>query len=294
MTPPLTPTTTRAELDAGAERAPLRTVVIEASKGWSGLRLGELWGYRDLVVLLAWRDIKVRYAQTVLGVAWAVLQPLLTMVVFSVFFGRLAKLPSDGAPYPLFAFAGLLPWQLFSQALAQISQSLVTNQHLLTKVYFPRLVVPLAAMAMALADFAVALLMMAGLMAVYGRAPTAALLALPLLVLLAVLAALAVGIWLAALNVRFRDVRYTVPFLLQIWMYISPVAYSSELVPEKYRVFYALNPMVGVIDGFRWAVLGTAPGSMSILPVTVGVVLVLLVTGLFYFKRAESTFADTL
>jgi len=256
------------------------------------LRLKELWEYRELLYFLVWRDIKVRYKQTVLGAAWAIIQPFFTMVVFSIFFGRLAGIPSDGLPYPIFAYCALLPWQLFSHALTESGNSLVGNQNLITKVYFPRLVIPLSAVLAGLVDFAVAFLVLVGMMAYYGIAPTIPAVTLPLFILLAIATALAVGLWLSALNVQYRDVRYTIPFLTQFWLFSTPIAYPSSLVPEGWRVLYGLNPMAGVVEGFRWALLGTrnAPGPM--LAVSVAVVVALLVGGLYYFRRMEKGFAD--
>jgi lipopolysaccharide transport system permease protein len=272
-------------------------VRIRSSAGWRALDLAELWRYRELLWFLAVRDIKLRYKQTVLGVAWAVLQPLLTMVVFTVFFGILAKVPSEGIPYPLFVLVALLPWQLFSYALTQSSNSLVTEQRLITKVYFPRLLVPLASVISGLADFAVAfvlvLAMMAGYMWVGYVLPLSwNLLAVPALVLFAVATALSVGLWLAALNVQYRDVRYTVPFLTQLWMFASPVAYPSSLVPEAYRPAFGLNPMAGVVEGFRWALLGQEEPPLALMLVSSLTVLALLVGGMYYFRRLERQFAD--
>jgi lipopolysaccharide transport system permease protein len=256
------------------------------------LKLRELWEYRELLVFLTWRDVAVRYKQAALGVAWAILQPLLTMVIFSVIFGQLAKLPSDGIPYPIFSYAALLPWQLFAGALQRAGTSLVGNANLLTKVYFPRLIIPLSAVGAGLVDFAIAFVVLMGLMLWYGITPTWAILWLPLLVLFALLTALAVGLWLSALNVQYRDVQHAIPFLIQAWMYASPVAYSAGLIPSgKWRIVYGLNPLAGVIQGFRWALLGGQPPDELML-VSVVMVVVLLVTGLFYFRRMEKTFAD--
>jgi len=278
--------------ESTAQVVDLPTIIIRPSKGWVPLRLKELWEYRELLYFLVWRDVKVRYKQTVLGAAWAVIQPFFTMVVFSIFFGHLAKIPSDGLPYPIFAYCALLPWQLFSHAMTESGNSLVANQNLITKVYFPRLVIPLAAVLAGLVDFGVAFLVLLGMMAYYGMAPTMAVATLPLFILLAIATALAVGLWLSALNVQYRDVRYTIPFLTQFWLFATPIAYPSSLVPEGWRVLYGLNPMAGVVEGFRWALLGTvnAPGPM--LAVSVAVVLALLVGGLYYFRRMERTFAD--
>jgi lipopolysaccharide transport system permease protein len=267
-------------------------IVIRPSTGWVALRLGELWEYRELLYFLIWRDVKVRYKQTALGAAWAILQPVLTMVVFSLFFGKLAKVPSDGIPYPVFSFCALLPWQLFSHALAESSNSLVSNERLVTKVYFPRLTVPIAAVLGGLVDFAIAFVVLLVMMLWYGIVPTVAVLALPLFLLLAILTALAVGLWLSALNVQYRDVRYTIPFITQFWLVATPIAYSSSMVPAKWRVLYGLNPMAGVVEGFRWALLGTSEGVGPMIIVSTCVVLVLLGGGLAYFRRMERTFAD--
>jgi lipopolysaccharide transport system permease protein len=277
-------------IDAGRSRPFVRR---KARTGWVAIDFPELWRYRELLVFYAIRDIKVRYKQTALGAAWAILQPVLTMVVFSIFFGQLAGVPSDGVPYPIFAFCALLPWQLFSYALTQSSNSLVGNSQMLTKVYFPRLILPLASVLAGLVDFTIACLVLAGLMFYYGLAPGWAGLTVPLFTVFAVGAALTVGIWLSALNVKYRDVRYTIPFLTQIWLFVTPVAYSSALVPEKWQTIYGINPMAGVVDGFRWALLGKKPpGGMLLVSVTVTVLL--LVGGLLYFRRMEKTFADVI
>jgi lipopolysaccharide transport system permease protein len=265
---------------------------IEPASSWPEIGLRELWEYRELLYFLTWRDIKVRYKQTVLGAAWAVIQPLFMMLVFSVFFGKLAGVPSDGIPYPVFTFCGLLPWQLFAYSVTQASNSLVGSQNLITKVYFPRLVVPISAVLGGVVDFAVAFVLLLGMLFFYGIVSGWQILALPGLVLLAVLAALAVGLWLSALNVQYRDVRYTITFLVQFWLFATPVAYPSSIVPEKWRVLYALNPMVGVVDGFRWAMLGK-PESPGVPLLTSAIVVVLLLTGgLYYFRRLEQQFAD--
>ncbi|HWN11853.1 MAG TPA: ABC transporter permease [Pyrinomonadaceae bacterium] len=267
------------------------TFSIDPPSGWTSLGLRELWDYRELLYFLTWRDVKVRYKQTALGAAWAIIQPLLMMLVFSLFFGRLGGIKSDGIPYPIFTFCALLPWQLFAHALTESSNSLVANERLITKVYFPRLVVPMAAVLGGLVDFAVAFVVLLLLMAYYGIVPTSAVFALPAFILLAIMTALAVGLWLSALNVKYRDVRYTINFLIQFWMFATPVAYPSSLVPEKWRAFYGLNPMAGVVEGFRWAMLGSkAPGAM--LWVSIGVVILMLVGGLYYFRRMEQEFAD--
>jgi lipopolysaccharide transport system permease protein len=271
---------------------PADTLIIKPSSGWVALDLRALWDYRELLYFLTWRDIKVRYKQTLLGIAWAIIQPLFLMLAFSIFFGRLAKIPSDGLPYPIFVFSALLPWQLFSYALSQSSNSLVSNDRLISKVYFPRLVIPLAAVLSGLMDFSIAFMMLLLLMFVYGISPTIALWSVPVFVLLAVTTALAVGLWLSALNVKYRDVRYTIPFITQLWLFISPVAYPSSLVPGSWRWLYALNPLVGVIEGFRWALFGQTqrPGIEMVLSSMI--VLSLFVSGLYYFRRMERTFAD--
>jgi lipopolysaccharide transport system permease protein len=256
------------------------------------LNLKDLWEYRELLYFLVWRDIKVRYKQTALGAAWAVLQPLLTMLVFTVFFGRLAKVPSDGIPYPVFSYTALLPWQLFAFAVSESSQSLVSNKNLLTKVYFPRLIVPMASVLAGLVDFAIAFLLLIVLMVVYHVTPSMAIAWLPVFLLMTIATALCVGLWLSALNVKFRDVRYLIPFLTQFWMYATPVAYPSSLIPEPWREWYGLNPMAGVVEGFRWALLGKAGNPGLLVWVSVVAVVLLLTGGLYYFRRTEATFAD--
>jgi len=258
------------------------------------IRLGEIWEFRELLFFLVWREVKIRYKQTALGVAWAILQPVLTMIVFSVFFGRLGRIPSDGLPYPVFAFSALVPWQLFAFALAESSNSVVANQRLVTKVYFPRLIMPMAAVCVGLVDFCLSLIVLMSLMAYYGVPPSGAMWTLPLWTLLAVVTALAVGLWLSALNVRYRDIRYTLPFLTQIWLVATPVAYPSSMVPAAWRSLYALNPMVGVVDGFRWALMDGAPAPTLTVGVSCLAVALLLIGGLFYFRRTERTFADVI
>ncbi len=282
-----TPTSESGVLDT-------HVILIKPSRGWAHLRLRDLWEYRELLFFLIWRDIKVRYKQTVLGVAWAIIQPFFAMVVFSVFFGRLAKVPSDGLPYPVFAYCALLPWQLFSHALTESGNSLVASQNLITKVYFPRLVIPLAACLAGFVDFAIAFLVLLGMMAYYGIAPTVAVTTLPLFILLALATALGVGLWLSALNVEYRDVRYTIPFLTQFWLFATPIAYPSSLIPERWRAFYGLNPMAGVVEAFRWSLLGKAEPPGPLLAVSSAVVLLLLIGGLYYFRRMERTFADVI
>ncbi len=266
--------------------------VIKPPKGWAPLELGELWKFRELLFFLTWRDIKVRYKQTALGATWAILQPVLTMILFSIIFGGLAKLPSDGIPYPIFTFTALLPWQLFAFALSQASNSLVGSQNLISKVYFPRLVIPFSSVVAGLVDFVIAFLVLVGLMAFYGISLTSAILLLPLFLLLALTSAMAVGLWLSALNVQYRDIRYVVPFLTQFWMYATPIAYSSSLIPEKWRWLYSLNPMTGVVEGFRWTILGKSSLDIFSLSTSACIVVALLIGGLYYFKRMEASFAD--
>ena len=268
------------------------TFNIDPPSGWTSIGFRELWDYRELLYFLTWRDVKVRYKQTALGAAWAIIQPLFMMLVFSLFFGRLAGIKSDGIPYPIFTFGALLPWQLFAHALTESSNSLVANERLITKVYFPRLVVPIAAVLGGLVDFAVAFAILLVMMFYYAIVPTWAIVTLPGFILLAVMTALGVGLWLSALNVKYRDVRYTINFLIQFWLFATPVAYPSSIVPAKWRALYGLNPMAGVVEGFRWALLGKeeAPGAM--LWVSVAVVILILIGGLYYFGRMEQEFAD--
>jgi lipopolysaccharide transport system permease protein len=256
------------------------------------LDLQGLWHYHELLYFLVWRNIKVRYKQTVLGASWALIQPLATMAVFSIFFGKLAKVPSDGVPYPLFAYCGLLPWQLFSYAMTESSNSVISNQQLITKVYFPRLVIPISAVISGLVDFAIAFSLLLIMMPFYGIMPTARILVLPLFILFAIATALAIGLWLSALNVEYRDVRYTIPFLMQFWLLITPVAYPSSMVPAKWRPLMGLNPIAGVVEGFRWALLGNGSASGPLMLVSIVIVVVLLFGGIVYFRRMETTFAD--
>ncbi|MCG6980140.1 MAG: ABC transporter permease [Deltaproteobacteria bacterium] len=267
-------------------------IIVKPSKGWISLKLEELWEYRELLYFMAWRDIKVRYKQTVLGAAWAIIQPFFTMVVFSIFFGKLAGVPSDGLPYPIFAYAALVPWTFFANGLNMASNSLVGSANLIKKVYFPRLVVPISGVISGVVDFVLAFAVLLGMMLFYGILPTVNIMWLPLFVLLIFITALGVGFWLSALNVQFRDVRYTVPFLTQFWLFATPIAYPSSLLSEPWRTLYGINPMVGVVEGFRWALLGadTAPG--PIIAVSALVALAILVGGAFYFRRMEKTFAD--
>jgi len=269
-----------------------KEIIVEPPRGWLNLRLDELWEYRELLFFFVWRDITIRYKQTALGAAWAIIQPVLTMVVFSVIFGKLAKLPSDGIPYPIFSYAALLPWQLFSRGIGDASTSLVINQNMITKTYFPRLFLPASSVLSGLVDFGIAFLVLLGMMVFYHIPLTSRVLLLPAFILLVLVTALAAGMWLSAFNVRFRDVKYITPFLMQFWLYATPIAYSSSLIPEKWRTLYGLNPMAGVVDGFRWAMLGQsfALGPMFILSLIV--VLVLFISGLMYFQRMDRTFAD--
>jgi lipopolysaccharide transport system permease protein len=275
-------------------------VRIEPTRGWTSLRLRDVWQYRELLFFLVWRDVKVRYKQTALGAAWAILQPLLTMVVFTIFFGRLAKVGSEGVPYPIFSYAGLLPWTFFAQGLGHSAESLVGSSNLIRKVFFPRLVIPLAAVLAAAVDFAVAFLVLVAMMAYYGIWPSAVVLALPLLLALALATALGIGLWLSALNVRFRDVRYVVPFFLQLWLFVTPVIYPTGSVTEMLgrlglpAWLYGLNPMAGVVAGFRWVLLGTGAQPWGLIAASAVISMLLLVSGAFYFRRVEQTFADVI
>ena len=265
---------------------------IEPSRGWVSLKLNELWEYRELLYFLTWRDIKVRYKQTALGAAWAIIQPFFTMVVFSLFFGKLAKIPSDGLPYPIFAYAALVPWTFFANGLSQSSNSLVGSANLIKKVYFPRLVVPISGVIGGAVDFVLAFVVLLGMILYYGIIPTINVIYLPFLLLLSFVTALGVGLWLSALNVEFRDVRYVIPFLTQFWMFATPIAYPSSLLSEPWRTIYGLNPMVGVVEGFRWALLGTRTAPGPVIVVSSLAALGVLVSGAFYFRRMEKTFAD--
>jgi lipopolysaccharide transport system permease protein len=270
------------------------TIRLEPSKGWNSLRLDELWQYRELLYFFIWRDIKVRYKQTILGAAWAILQPLFTMVVFSIFFGRLAGVPSDGVPYPIFSFAALVPWTFFANGVTQGANTLVGNPDMIRKIYFPRLTMPIAAVLSGLVDFTLAFIVLIGMMFAYRITPTVNIIWLPLFLFLAIVTALGVTFWFSAMNVQFRDVVYVVPFLVQIWLFITPVAYSSSLLSEPWRTLYGLNPMAGVVEGFRWALLDTdtAPGAMTLVSALVAIVI--LASGVYYFRRMERTFADVI
>ena len=267
------------------------TIVIPP-KGWSALNLGELWHYRELLYFLIWRDVKVRYKQTAIGAAWAILQPFLTMVIFSVIFGELVRVPSDGVPYPVFSYAALLPWTFFATALNRSSASLVYDANLISKVYFPRLIVPIAAVLAPMVDFAIAFTILLGMMLFYGIVPGTVALTLPLFLGLALLTALGLGFWLSALNVKYRDIGYVIPFLIQAWLFVTPVVYPSTIIPERWRLLYGLNPMAGVVEGFRWALLDTESTPGVLIIVSTIVVVVLFVAGLFYFRRMENEFAD--
>jgi lipopolysaccharide transport system permease protein len=267
-------------------------VTLRPSRGWVSLNLSELWEYRELFLFLTWREVSVRYKQTVLGVAWAIIQPVMSMVVFTVFFGGLAKMPSDGVPYPIFTFAALVPWMLFSNGLTQSANSLVGNANLIRKVYFPRLVAPVATVLSGLVDFILAFIVLLGMMVYYGLFPTINIAWLPVLVLLALITSLGIGLWFSALNVEYRDVRHAVPFLTQLWLFATPIAYPSSLLLEPWRTLYGINPMVGVVEGFRWALLGTDTAGGPMIAVSTVIAVVIFVGGAFYFRRMEKTFAD--
>lgn len=271
------------------------TIYIKPSTGLAALNLRDLWTYRELVYFMIWRDVKVRYKQTMLGAAWAVIQPVMTMLVFTFLFGRIAKLPSENIPYPIFSYTALLPWGLFVAALNQASRSLTANQNMVTKIYFPRLILPLASILSGLVDFVIAFIILIGLMFYYDVTPSInALWALPLFLLLAIIVALGVALWLAAINVQYRDVNYALPFMTQFWLFITPVAYSSNLISEKWQLLYSLNPMAGVVNGFRWALLGTDTGPGPEMAISVIISIIVLISGLFYFRNMEKTFADTI
>ena len=272
--------------------ASLPFVRLQPSKGWVSLKLHELWEYRELLYFLTWRDIKIRYKQTALGAAWAIIQPVFTMVIFSVFFGRLARIPSDGVPYPIFSFTALVPWTLFVYGLTQSSNSLVGSSNLIKKVYFPRLVIPISSLFSGVADFLIAFGILLAMMLYYGIPPTVHVVWVPFFVLLTLVTSLGVGLWLSALNVEYRDVKYVVPFLTQFWMFATPIAYPSSLLHEPWRTLYGLNPIAGVVEGFRWGLLGTQTHPGKILIASSATALVLLVSGALYFRRMERTFAD--
>ena len=266
--------------------------LIDPPRRWEALDLRELWKFRELLYLLSWRDIKVRYKQTVIGGAWAILQPFLAMVVFSIIFGQLLKVPSDGVAYPVFSYAALVPWNFFAAALTRSGNSLIADANLISKVYFPRLILPLSAVLSLILDFAIAFVILVLMMFFYNIVPGFAVLTLPLFLVLALMTALACGVWLSAVNIKYRDVAYVIPFLTQFWLFVTPVAYPSTIIPEPWRVFYGLNPMAGVVEGFRWALLGQENPAWDLICVSVLVVLALLISGLFYFRRMEHEFAD--
>ena len=275
------------------------TIYIKPSTGFTALNLRDLWLYRELVLFMIWRDIKVRYKQTILGATWAIIQPVMTMIVFNFLFVTVAKVPTDGIPYPIFSFTALIPWVLFVNALNQDSRSLTSNHNMITKIYFPRLILPVASVLAGLVDFAIAFVILIGLMIYYKVAPAWNVLwALPLFLLLAIVTALGVALWLSAINVKYRDVNYALPFITQFWLFVTPVAYSSKIISEKlsekWLLVYSLNPMAGVVNGFRWALLGAGNGPDMALWISVGISLLILITGLFYFRNMEKTFADTI
>ena len=267
-------------------------VLIQPSKGWVPLRVKELWDYRELLYFFIWRDIKVRYKQTLMGVSWAIIQPIMTMVIFSIFFGKLAGVPSDNIPYPIFSYTALVPWTFFSNGLTQGSNSLVNNADMLRKIYFPRLTLPAATVLSGLLDFFLALFVLFGMMMYYSIIPTVNIIWLPFFLVLTVITSLGVSLWLSVLNVQFRDVRYTLPFITQAWLFATPIAYPSSLLSEPWRTIYAINPMVGVVEGFRWALLGTEPAPGPMVLVSTLVAILVLIGGIYYIRRMERTFAD--
>jgi lipopolysaccharide transport system permease protein len=271
---------------------PMPVLRIEHSTGWVSINFRELWNYRELFYFLTWRDIKLRYKQTELGIAWAIIQPLLTMLIFSLFFGKLARIPSDGIYYPVFAFTALVPWVFFANGLSQSSNSLVGNSNLITKVYFPRIMIPISAVFSGAFDFALAFVLLLGMMTYYRIPVTTSILYLPLFLLLAFVSAMGAGLWFSALNVKYRDVRFIVPFLIQIWMFATPIAYPSTLIPGRWRMLYGLNPMVGVIEGFRWMLLGTRTQPSPMIAVSTATAVAILAAGICYFKKTEKSFAD--
>jgi lipopolysaccharide transport system permease protein len=268
------------------------TIEIQPTRGWAALKLSDLWEYRELLYFLVWRDLKVRYKQTALGIAWVVIQPLLATAIFTLIFGYLVGVSSGSLPYPVFAFSGLVPWTYFAGTLTRSGTSLVSNSALITKVYFPRLLIPLSGALNGLVDLAVALLVLLGLMLVLGVVPSAGAFTLPLFVLLAIASALGVSLWLAALNVQYRDVNHILPFLVQVWMYATPIVYPSSLIPDRWRAVYALNPMVTVVEGFRWGLTGVGQLPLSMVLVSTSVAIGVLVSGVIFFRRTERTFAD--
>jgi lipopolysaccharide transport system permease protein len=282
------------ESEAGQARATSAVAVrvIEPSRGWLALDFKELWDYRELLYFLIWRDVKIKYKQTIIGAGWAILQPFLTMIIFTLVFKKIADIPSDNIPYPIFVYTALLPWNLFSGGLNRATASLVAQSNLISKVYFPRMIVPIAATLSGVVDFAIAFIILVGMMFWYGIVPTAAILSLPLFIAIALVAALSVGLWLSAFNVRYHDVGHAIPFLVQIWMFASPVAYPVSALPERWRLIYSLNPLAGVIEGFRWALLGKESPDFVVIAVSSIAMIALLFSGIAYFRRTERTFAD--
>jgi lipopolysaccharide transport system permease protein len=268
--------------------------VLKPSSGWRGLDLAEIWSRKELLYFLAWREVKVRYKQTLLGASWALLQPLFTMIIFTLFFGRLAHVPSDGIPYQLFAFTALVPWMFFSNGLTLASNSLVNNAQLVTKIYFPRILVPMAAVLGGIVDFLLAFVLLIGMVCWYRAGFHATILWIPLFLFLAFVSSLAAGLWLSALNVEYRDIRHVIPFLVQMWMFATPIAYSSSMLREPWHTLYAINPMVGVVEGFRWAILGSRTRPDASLLVSLAIAAIALVTGAFFFRRTEKRFADSI
>ena len=268
--------------------------VIEPPGSWLSINFKELWAYRELLFILAWRDVSILYKQSIVGIGWVIIQPVMTMLIFTIIFGKFAKLPSDGLPYPIFTYCALLPWNYFARSLSGSSNSLVGSSHLITKVYFPRLIIPLSKVFSGLVDFCIAFIILIAMMIWYQISPTSGILLLPLFMLIAMITSLAVGLWLTALNVKYRDIQFIVPFLAQFWMYASPVAYSTGIVPQKWQLIYALNPMVGVIEGFRWALLGKGSPNSEMILLSSGIVLIIFISGLYYFKKMEQSFADVI
>jgi lipopolysaccharide transport system permease protein len=284
--------TTNAASPPLLEKSESGVTLIVPKRNWRRLLWQELWEHRELLYFLTWRDLKVRYKQTMLGVAWAIIQPLVTMLIFTLFFGRLAKIPSDNFPYPVFSFVALVPWSFFANSLTKTSISVVENAQLIRKIYFPRLLIPLATLLSGLVDFTLAFIVLIGMMLAYGIVPTAAVFLLPLFLLLAFITALGAGLWLSAMNAQFRDVNFIVPFMVQLWLFMTPVVYPSSMLPRPWQIIYGINPMAGVVEGFRWALLGSAatPASMYIVSTTVAVIL--LISGFYYFHKIERSFAD--
>ena len=266
--------------------------VIKPSVGWPSIDLKEIWAYRELLGILAWRDVSVRYKQSVVGIGWAIIQPVMTMIIFTIIFGKFAKLPSEGIPYPVFTYCALLPWSYFARSLGDSSDSLVGSANLITKIHFPRIILPVSKVFAGLIDLSIAFIILVGMMVWYRIVPTAGILLLPVFIVIAMLASLGVGLWLTALNVLYRDVKFVVPFLIQFWMYASPVAYSTSIIPDQWKWVYGLNPMVGVVEGFRWALLGKTAPLISMFFIPVLIIFVVLISGIYFFKKMEKTFAD--